>query len=511
MKRFHILFPKVQNKSVMMQLFIQLFAIVLVMIAVLLMINTRFIEALFFAKARYDLSDVVSQINDVDLNSPEFYEDVNRIETDDSFYVEVFGKNRKTILYSTAMNEFNKHFFFDFEVNSSLMFDYIQPKKLVDLRDYTETEDGTFFVAKETPSETEYLVYEALLDSGHVVKVYSYLNVIESNAQYTSIIMRTIICVLGLALIIGFFIYSWRFTRPLIEMNEVTKNVAKMDFSKKCVAKSTNELGQLADNINSMSDSLARAMGDLKEKNVQLQLDIEHEHKMEKSRKEFVSNVSHELKTPIAIIQGYAEGLKLGINDNPEMNEEYLDVIIEESKRMNTLVLDLLELSYYESGTYKLSETQFLLDDMIEDYLSSQRIILEDKNITLSNKLPDDMIAFGDEQKLSMVLNNYFSNAISYCKNEKIIEVSAEEFDEFYRINVFNTGENISDEIIEEMWDNFFRGDKSHRRGEGHFGIGLSIVAAIQNMHSMKFGCSNKENGVNFWFDVKKCVKDLSI
>ncbi len=511
MKRFHILFPKTQNKSVMMQLFIQLFAIVLVMIAFLLIINTRFIETMFFAKARLDLSDVVMQINDVDLNSSEFYEDVNRIETDDSFYVEVFSENNQRLLYSTAMNEFNKHFFFDFELSGSTMFDYVQPKKLVDLRSYREEESGVYLIGKETPSETEYLVYEAQLDSGHVVKVYSYLNVIESNAQYTSIIMRAIICVLGLALIIGFFIYSWRFTRPLIEMNEVTKNVAKMDFSKKCIAKSTNELGQLADNINSMSDSLAKAMGDLKEKNTQLQIDIEHEHKMEKSRKEFVSNVSHELKTPIAIIQGYAEGLKLGINDNPEMNEEYIDIIIEESKRMNTLVLDLLELSYYESGTYKLNETEFILNDMIEDYLSSQKIILEDKGITLNKALLPDMNVFGDEQKLSMVLNNYFSNAISYCKNEKIIEVGAEEFDEFYRINVFNTGENISDETIEEIWSDFYRGDKSHRRGEGHFGIGLSIVAAIQNMHSMSFGCKNTENGVDFWFDVKKRVKNLSM
>lgn len=508
MKRSHILFPKTQNKSVMMQLFIQLFAIVLVMIAFLLIINTKFIETMFYAKARLDLSSVVTQINDVDLNSPEFYEDVNRIETDDSFYVEVFSGNRKTLLYSTAMNEFNKHF--DFGLNGN-MFEYVQPKKLVDLRNHRKEDKGTFLIGKETPSETEYLVYVAQLDSGHFVKVYSYLNVIESNAQYTSIIMRSIICLMGLALIIGFFIYSWRFTRPLIEMNEVTKNVAKMDFSKKCIAKTTNELGQLADNINSMSDSLAKAMGDLQEKNVQLQLDIEHEHKVEKSRKEFVSNVSHELKTPIAIIQGYAEGLKMGINDSPETNEEYVDIIIEESKRMNTLVLDLLELSYYESGTYKLNETEFALNDMIEDYLLSQKIILEDKDIGLTKNLPADMVAFGDEQKLSMVLNNYFSNAISYCRGEKQIEVSAEEFDEYYRISVFNTGENISDELIEEMWDNFFRGDKSHNRGEGHFGLGLSIVAAIQNMHSMKFGCDNKENGVIFWFDVKKPVKDLSM
>ena len=512
MKKFHLLFPKAQNKSVMLQLFIQLLTIVFLMVSFLLIINSTFIETLFYARTQADLSRIVYQINDIDLSSASFYDEVKEIESADTSYIEIFRGNSNMLLYSTAMNDLRKHFVFDFEENKHWMFDFANARNLVDLESFRISDNGVYMIGKDTASDIEYVVYQSVLKTGDRINVYAQKNIIESNAQYTSDIMRIVICVIGVALMIVFFIYSWRFTRPLIEMNEVTNHVAKMDFSKKCVAKSTNELGQLAENINSMSDSLSKAMGDLKEKNRQLEIDIEHEHKMEKSRKEFVSNVSHELKTPIAIIQGYAEGLKLGISDNPEDNEEYLDVIIEEAKRMNTLVLDLLELSYYESGTYKLNEAEFSINNMIEEYVSAQKKIVSDKDISLDVSLPENMTGFADEQKISMVLNNYFSNALSHCEGEeKIIRISAEESDSVYRIRVFNTGKNIQKETLEEMWSNFFRGDKSHRREEGRFGIGLSIVAAIQNMHSMQFGCDNKENGVEFWFDVKKVVNDLSI
>ncbi len=503
---------KMQDKSVRLQLFIQLIAIVLFMVAFLLAINSTFIESVFYIKTRNDLEYIVTQINNVDMKSDSFYEEVNEIEKDDTLFIEIYNEKDNKLIYSTAIKNFEKHFLHDADKKDYLSFDVPPMKKLADVRQVDESDNGKYFVGREIQGNADYLLYESFLDSGEKISVYTQLDIVYSNARYTSFLLSATMCIIGVSLMVIFFLYSSRFTRPLIEMNEVTKHVARMDFSKKCVTKSINELGQLADNINSMSDSLAKAMGDLQEKNRQLEIDIEHEHKMEKSRKEFVSNVSHELKTPIAIIQGYAEGLKLGISDNPEDNEEYIDVIIEEAKRMNTLVLDLLELSYYESGTYKLEMEDFCVNDMVKEYITAQKMMINDKKINLEIDLPPDIHGFADEQKMGMVLNNYFSNAVSHCEGEerKII-ISAREVDSVYRISVFNSGKNIPEETLEEMWSNFFRGDKSHHRDEGRFGIGLSIVAAIQNMHSMQFGCNNKENGVEFWFDVKKSVKDLSI
>lgn len=509
MKIFH--FSKRQYKSLMLQLFIQLLSIVLFMVAFLLIINSRFIETLFYTRARSVMISAAVMIDELEKPSSQFFDEMEKIENNGTTYVEIFDSSSEKLIYSTIMNDVREHNLFDFEQDTQLFLGFANAKKVSVRQTLGETESGVFHRVTEVPNEIDYLMYTTVLENGDTVKIYAQENIIQSNAEYTSGIIKAVICIVGIGLMVAFFIYAWLFTRPLIEMNEVTKHMAKMNFTKKCVTKSTNELGQLAESINSMSDSLAKALGDLKEKNRQLEKDIEHEHKMEKSRKEFISNVSHELKTPIAIIQGYAEGLRLGISDNPEDNEEYLDVIIEESKRMNTIVLDLLELSYYESGSYKLNESDFSLNEAIEEYIAVQKMRVDEKGISVILDLPENMNVRGDEAKINMVLNNYFTNAVSHCEGEKIIRISAEEHENFYRISVFNTGKTIPEEQLEELWSNFYRGDKSHRRDEGRFGLGLSIVAAIQSMHSSEFGCCNQNDGVAFWFDVKKHVKNLSM
>ena len=158
-----------------------------------------------------------------------------------------------------------------------------------------------------------------------------------------------------------------------------------------------------------------------------------------------------------------------------------------------------------------MNESKFSLNSMIEDYVQSHKMLLAEKGIELEVSIPDDMVGFADEAKTGMVLNNYLSNAVSHCDGEKKIFVKAREINGIYRISVFNTGKNISDDVIEEMWLSFYRGDKARHRKEGRFGIGLSIVAAIQDMHGMEYGCENKADGVEFWFEVKKYVKHLTM
>ncbi len=497
---------QVRTKSLMLQLFTQLLAIVFFMVTLLLILNSRFIETMFYARAEAEQSQAVDAVNELDFTSRKFYDEIKAIEEQNTSYIEVFRGNSNSLVYSTVLNDVRKHTIFDV---GETFFSYTSAKKISVLQKLDVTDKGSYFIGHDLLSDIDYLVFQSYLDNGDRINVYMQKNIIESNATYTSDIMQAVICVIGILLMIAFFIYAWLFTRPLIEMNYVTKHMAKMDFSKKCVIKSTTEIGQLATSINSMSDSLAAALGDLKEKNRQLEIDIEHQHKMVKSRKEFVSNVSHELKTPIAIIQGYAEGLKLGIIDDPETQEEYLDVIIEESHRMNNLVLDLLELSYYESGMYNIVEDSFSIYRMVEEYAAAQKMRLQEKGIAVKIDIPDSAIAWGDESKISMVLNNYFSNAVSHCEGEKEIVLSLDEVEGNWRMHVFNTGKNINEESIDELWSSFYREDKSRRREEGRFGLGLSIVASIQDMHGMKYGCQNMSRGVDFWFDIKKSDNNI--
>ncbi len=172
-----------------------------------------------------------------------------------------------------------------------------------------------------------------------------------------------------LAIIIGIvwaLIFSKKFTKPVLYLNDITKNMANLNFSEKCIVDTDDELGQLANNINYLSSELDKAISGLHQENQKLEEDIERKKKVDNMRKEFISSVSHELKTPISLIQGYSEGLKENVMDNEEDKEFYCDVIIDEAKKMDILVKDLLNLSQIESGYFKLEKTKFNICDLVD-------------------------------------------------------------------------------------------------------------------------------------------------
>ena len=210
------------------------------------------------------------------------------------------------------------------------------------------------------------------------------------------------------------------------------------------------------------------------------------------------------MKTPISIIQGYSEGLKLMLSEENESVNEYCDIIMNETVKMNELVLQLLELSTLESGGNQLNEETFSISEFVGAYYKGVKIVMEEKGITFITDVDESFVGTGDKIKLNMVLNNYVSNAVSHIGGERIISVTAKDCGEYVRLYVFNTGEHIRDEDIENIWQSFYRADKSRSRKEGRFGLGLSIVSAICNLHSVAFGVENVENGVRFYFDIKK-------
>jgi len=248
-----------------------------------------------------------------------------------------------------------------------------------------------------------------------------------------------------------------------------------------------------------LSGSLSLALADLKATNEKLKSDIELERQLDVMRRGFVANVSHELKTPISIISGYAEGLKLNIN--AESKEAYCNTIIEESQRMNRLVLGILELSRYESGQIPINKRRFDISVMASDMLER---IFKGKNITAICGIPENTFVFADEMQIEQVLKSLLENAAAHTDDNGRVQVFMEELDGKIKITVSNTGSHISDELMPQIWQSFFRGDKSHKRESSRFGLGLSIVAAIMKHHGNRCGVCNTEDGVNFWFEVEK-------
>lgn len=307
-----------------------------------------------------------------------------------------------------------------------------------------------------------------------------------------------------ITLVIGFvllYIITKKLTRPIVELNNIAQKMSALDFSKRYKSRSKDEIGELGESINTLSDRLEMTISELVEANNKLKSDIENERRIDSMRKEFVSNVSHELKTPIALIQGYSEGLKLNINDDEENKNFYCDVIIDEAGKMNRLVKELLELSIIESGQAELEASTFELASLVNFVVRKNMLLLKEKEVVPVVDVPASINIRADYDKIERVLVNYLTNAINHVDKNGIIKIAAFKTGHKARISVFNSGIHIPEQSIDKIWDSFYKVDKARTREYGGTGLGLSIVRALLDLHGFNYGAVNTDNGVEFWFD----------
>ena len=285
--------------------------------------------------------------------------------------------------------------------------------------------------------------------------------------------------------------------------------MSKLDFSKKYRVKDTDdEINNLGKSINTMSDKLEATIKQLRNTNVELEKDIEEKSKIDEMRKQFISDVSHELKTPIALIQGYAEGLIENVNDDEESRKFYAEVILDESNKMDTLVKQLLELMKLEYGKREFNNVEFNIGELIKEVIRKCDVMLKEKQIEVEYDDTKEVYVNADEFYIEQVITNYLTNAIKNAKTineKKKIQVKVEETKkQKVRITVFNTGDKIKDEELERIWKRFYKSDSSRNREDGGTGIGLSLVKAIMNNYKNDYGVNNKEDGVEFYFELDK-------
>ncbi|MDN4523355.1 sensor histidine kinase [Fictibacillus fluitans] len=297
---------------------------------------------------------------------------------------------------------------------------------------------------------------------------------------------------------------SDKISKPIIKINRITSKMAKMDFSERITVDSSDETGELANNINFLSKQLDLKINELAIANKQLKKDIQLKEKVEQSRKELLSNVSHELKTPISLIGGYTEGLKLNINKDDK--ELYCDVIIDETKKMDKLVLSLLDLAQVEAGYKKMNLEKVDITQLVAGILDKYKLVFAEKGINLHNSFQGTALVMADEERLEQVVTNYLNNALDYVDNNRIISVSIEETKNQIRVGIFNSGKPIESAQLERIWDSFYKIDKARTREYGGSGLGLSIVKAIIHLHEGEYGVRNLEDGVEFWFLLNKYI-----
>ena len=356
----------------------------------------------------------------------------------------------------------------------------------------------------DTRLDSEYLVLVGVLENGDMVLMRTAVESIRESAAISNRFLLFAGAAAIVASILVAFFTTRHITKPLQQLTDISKRMVDLDFNAKYESDQSNsyEVEELGNHINRLSENLERTISELKTANVELQDDIEKKIQIDEMRKEFLSNVSQELKTPLALIQGYAEGLQECINDDAESREFYCEVIIDEADKMNRMVKKLLTLNQLEFGNDQVIMERFDMTELIRGVANSTRILMEQKGIRLELENSEEAWVWGDEFKVEEVITNYMSNAINHADGEKLIRVFYTRSEDKLRVSVFNTGQPIPEEDIEKIWVKFYKVDKARTREYGGSGIGLSIVKAIMDSFHQRCGVINHEDGVEFWMEL---------
>ena len=466
------------------------------MVVALLVINMTFLEPYY--------------IQNKEKSFREMYETLNQVAQDQSYSDEEVSsdvakqaeRNNLSFLIidETTGNKYTNVYNQEMLFNQLLGYVINQSQQNAEI---LESTDAYQMLQSRGPwNETEYLVMWGNFEDGSQFLMRSPLESMRESAAISNRFLIYIGSVLILAAGALVWYFSKKLTDPIRELANLSDKMANLDFEAKYTSGGKNEIGELGANFNRMSSRLESTISELKKANNSLLKDIEQKEKMEEMRNEFLGNVSHELKTPIALIQGYAEGLKDGVNDDAESRDFYCDVIMDEAMKMNQMVKNLLTLNQLEFGDEDISFERFDLAALIRGVLQSMEILAQQDELKIIFRQESPVYVWADEFKTEQVVRNYVSNAFHHASGDKVIEVKIQKEGKKARTSVFNTGTPIPEEDLKHIWEKFYKVDKAHTREYGGNGIGLSIVKAIMESFHQEYGVKNYDNGVEFWFEL---------
>ncbi|WP_317618351.1 sensor histidine kinase [Paenibacillus sp. PL91] len=292
-------------------------------------------------------------------------------------------------------------------------------------------------------------------------------------------------------------------TRPLRSLNELAGRLASLDFSARIRWRRKDEIGELARTLDFLADNLQGALAELHEANDKLREDIEREKALERMRRDFVAGVSHELKTPLSLIGGYAEGLQDNIGAGAK-RERYAEVILDETRRMSTIVGDMLDLSHLEAGQYRLNREPFDASELLKESAERAEALGAERNVRISVSLPEEgdgiVEVAADRFRIGQVLTNLVTNAVRHAPDGGTVTLAASMDGGDWRLSVHNVGDAIPEEELPRIWGQFYRIDKARARESGGTGIGLAIVKQILDLHGSRYDVRNEQGGVTFAF-----------
>lgn len=459
-------------------------------------VNTTLMQSYYEKDKRNAVENTYEKLNEaaIDgiLETEEFQDEMRAFANRHNIEAEVINANSELVFGATISGD---------ELMVKL-FSYVLPIPFSSI-DKANLKENQVFISLDQRMKKETMEMYGQLATG---EWYIITSPIESIKDSVGLANRFIAYVGFAAVLIGATVCWWvtkKIADPILELARISERMTHLDFEAKYQGNDHNEVGLLGRNINKLSSSLEKTISELKTANNELQKDIEKKEQIDEMRKEFLSNVSHELKTPIALIQGYAEGLKEGIYDDDQSKDYYCEVIVDEASKMNNMVQRLLTLNQLEFSNEVTTMERFDIVSLIQNYLQSRSILAKQDGIEVRFANTDPIFVWADEFKVEEVFANYYTNAVHYCSGKKVIDIKVVEMDGKVRISVFNTGNPIPEESIPHIWEKFYKVDKARTREYGGNGVGLSIVKAIMESFNQGYGVTNYSNGVLFWFELE--------
>ena len=497
---------KKQNplKSVRVKLFMTLSLVILLIIIFLILVNNFVLGRFYLYSKRQTLKSVYRTVNDYYNNdkSENFEEKLEQIAIQNNF--DILIRNNENVNIYTS----NKDFYSTFgQMNEMTSRFNIGVGELIE-----QSDNFVIKKIKDSKNGITYILLSSTLDNGYLLYIRIPISSIQESVKISN---NFLYLMAGFAILIAAVIVSYvsrKFTDPILELNDIAKKMSNLDFSHKYRIKDVDdEINNLGRSINVMSDKLERTINQLRNSNIELEKDIEEKSKIDEMRKSFISDVSHELKTPIALIQGYSEGLLENVNTDEESRKFYAEVILDETNKMDKLVKQLLELMKLEYGKRQFNDKKFNIVEVEKEVVRKSKVMLEEKKVKIEFNLSEEINVFADDFYIEQVISNYITNAIKHVKEidgKKVISIVNEVNIEKnkVRVKIFNTGENIAEEHINRIWNRFYKVDESRNRTDGGTGIGLSFVKAIMNNYGNRYGVTNMEDGVEFYFDLDLIV-----
>lgn len=486
------------------RLFLYIMLVIFGFALMLLLSNTLLLKPLYHWSIRSSMLSAIDDYGSIDYSSEpdEWLIELREVSKNKAFDVVIMEDG--DVLYSTSkeLGILSRPSMPRGNLSKVLLQNESYFVRLIDMGSLEKIEDGTSIgLLRASNGVGDMMACMKRMESGTSIILTQPIEPLNDSVSQANVLLLA--CTV-LSLIVLLFVVlklSRRFTKPIREIQHTVGQIAELNFDNRCSITTGDELQNLGEDVNVLADQLKSALDELTDKNEQLIRDIE-------AQKKFIANASHELRTPLSLIKGYSDEMSSGFADDIKKNKAYSMIIADEASKMNRLLGEMLELSRMQSGQAKLQTEVLSVSEQIRFFVDKYDGFIKDNGLNLLLDLDENTIGYFDALRFEQVLANYVSNAARYGDSLKQVIIKARLFEDRIRVTVFNSGRHIDRDKLESIWDGFYKTDDARTRVEGSYGLGLSIVKAIQTTAGCEYGAQNVQGGVEFWFDVQRSEND---